>query len=249
MAILTRALPLSKPVWPGDAPESGGSMVTACCLMSQSHDGLEGYPRRANNSPCCPANSPAKQSKARTKRIYEEPVNAIRPTLIAGAATALLCLSATNVSWAQEPRIQAYLYDNGRELQLDYARSDCPWECQVVIFDCSEGLFRVRLIDLPGPQIAEWFDFLDEAPTFPSAQLLLDGNPTQLNFLYLGFGDLNGAWWVELFPVTYRGDGWRSLFGAADNIAIETPVLTLDLPSTEADRSVRAAFVEACLAR
>jgi hypothetical protein len=163
-----------------------------------------------------------------------------------------MCVVATLIAplgaqTQEAPRIATHLYDNSTDLTLSFARSDCPAECHVAGLVCTaEGLLRVFLADLSGEAIMQWFRFDAANPTFPTAELILDGESTTLNFRSLTFDDLNGAWWVELSPVEQL---WMARFPTAERTVILAAALEIELPSTIEDRAVRAEFVDACLAR
>ena len=162
--------------------------------------------------------------------------------LVLSAAAAVIAIGSAAV--AQERHFASYFYDNGPVLQLDYAWSDCPWECQVVQIVCDEdGIVHLVLADLDGTTVTDWFRF--DEPNRPSAELVLDGEAIVLSFATLSLGDLNYTWFVSLTN-GYRN--WLSAFAAADATSIRTPTFAIDLPSTPEDRANRAAFVDACLA-
>jgi len=145
---------------------------------------------------------------------------------------------------AQQNELRSYFYDNGPVLQLDYAWSDCPWECQVVQLVCDDdGIVHLVLADLDGTTVAAWFRF--DEPNRPVAELVLDEETIVLSFATLSLGDLNYTWFVALTN-GYRN--WLSAYAAADATSVRTPTFAIDLPSTPEDRANRAAFVEACLA-
>lgn len=169
------------------------------------------------------------------------------PAIVAAAAIALTASAATLAS-AQEPPVAAYLYANTNtgDVTLSYARSDCPAECHVAGFVCTQGgSVKVFIADLQGRTIAEWFNLDAPNAQRPTAVLVIGATDVHLSFRSLTFGDLNGGWWVELAP---HDHAWLGAFAGADRTVIRTPAFDIPLPNTTADRTNRAAFVQACLA-
>jgi len=134
-----------------------------------------------------------------------------------------------------------------------YPDASCLFECPDFRLVCGPfGRIDITLYRFTRDEIVEWMEFTDApfAGVRAEMRFLIHTDETTTPFVVwnLALADIDTAWLAETLADRRGHAEWLEAFATANEIAVETPLGRLELPSRPQDRANRAAFVEACLA-